>query len=56
MLFPSTPQESKKHLAGLGSLGLGNLITEITASEEDDPDEDGDTGGTNAEGKRKGMK
>uniref|UniRef100_A0A8C8HBZ1 Transcription initiation factor TFIID subunit n=1 Tax=Oncorhynchus tshawytscha TaxID=74940 RepID=A0A8C8HBZ1_ONCTS len=36
--------ESKKHLAGLGSLGLGNLITEITASEEDDPDEDGDTG------------
>ncbi|XP_031682424.1 transcription initiation factor TFIID subunit 1 isoform X2 [Oncorhynchus kisutch] len=42
--------ESKKHLAGLGSLGLGNLITEITASEEDDPDEDGDTGDTNAEG------
>ncbi|CAB1352642.1 unnamed protein product [Coregonus sp. 'balchen'] len=42
--------ESKKHLAGLGSLGLGNLITEITASEEDDPDEDGDTGGTDAEG------
>uniref|UniRef100_A0A673WJY9 Transcription initiation factor TFIID subunit n=1 Tax=Salmo trutta TaxID=8032 RepID=A0A673WJY9_SALTR len=37
--------ESKKHLAGLGSLGLGNLITEITASEEDDLDEDGDTGG-----------
>uniref|UniRef100_A0A8C7KIH5 Transcription initiation factor TFIID subunit n=1 Tax=Oncorhynchus kisutch TaxID=8019 RepID=A0A8C7KIH5_ONCKI len=36
--------ESKKHLAGLGSLGLGNLITEITASEEDDLDEDGDTG------------
>uniref|UniRef100_A0A3B3SYK9 Transcription initiation factor TFIID subunit n=1 Tax=Paramormyrops kingsleyae TaxID=1676925 RepID=A0A3B3SYK9_9TELE len=27
--------ESKKHLAGLGSLGLGTLITEITASEED---------------------
>uniref|UniRef100_A0A3P8XSZ4 Transcription initiation factor TFIID subunit n=1 Tax=Esox lucius TaxID=8010 RepID=A0A3P8XSZ4_ESOLU len=36
--------ESKKHLAGLGSLGLGNLITEITASEEDDPDGEGDTG------------
>ncbi|XP_012989930.1 transcription initiation factor TFIID subunit 1 isoform X2 [Esox lucius] len=42
--------ESKKHLAGLGSLGLGNLITEITASEEDDPDGEGDTGGTDAEG------
>uniref|UniRef100_A0A673WHQ3 Transcription initiation factor TFIID subunit n=1 Tax=Salmo trutta TaxID=8032 RepID=A0A673WHQ3_SALTR len=42
--------ESKKHLAGLGSLGLGNLITEITASEEDDLDEDGDTGGTDSEG------
>uniref|UniRef100_A0A672PI01 Transcription initiation factor TFIID subunit 1-like n=1 Tax=Sinocyclocheilus grahami TaxID=75366 RepID=A0A672PI01_SINGR len=27
--------ESKKHLAGLGTLGLGSLITEITASEED---------------------
>ncbi|TTQ87860.1 Transcription initiation factor TFIID subunit 1 [Bagarius yarrelli] len=27
--------ESKKHLAGLGSLGLGALITEITATEED---------------------
>lgn len=31
--------ESKKHLAGLGSLGLGSLITEITASEEDDPED-----------------
>ncbi|NXN81179.1 TAF1 factor, partial [Bombycilla garrulus] len=28
-------KESKKHLAGLGVLGLGNLITEITASEEE---------------------
>uniref|UniRef100_H3C0M7 Transcription initiation factor TFIID subunit n=1 Tax=Tetraodon nigroviridis TaxID=99883 RepID=H3C0M7_TETNG len=27
--------ESKKHLAGLGSLGLGSLITEITANEEE---------------------
>uniref|UniRef100_A0AAY4EQK9 Transcription initiation factor TFIID subunit n=1 Tax=Denticeps clupeoides TaxID=299321 RepID=A0AAY4EQK9_9TELE len=27
--------ESKKHLAGLGSLGLGTLITEITANEDD---------------------
>uniref|UniRef100_A0A8D0ATR3 Transcription initiation factor TFIID subunit n=1 Tax=Sander lucioperca TaxID=283035 RepID=A0A8D0ATR3_SANLU len=31
--------ESKKHLAGLGSLGLGSLITEITANEEGDQDE-----------------
>lgn len=36
-----SPQESKKHLAGLGVLGLGNLITEITASEEDSPEADG---------------
>uniref|UniRef100_UPI003AAEC2B6 transcription initiation factor TFIID subunit 1 n=1 Tax=Centroberyx gerrardi TaxID=166262 RepID=UPI003AAEC2B6 len=42
--------ESKKHLAGLGSLGLGSLITEITASEEDDPDENRDSGSTDAEG------
>ncbi|KAL0994301.1 hypothetical protein UPYG_G00120420 [Umbra pygmaea] len=42
--------ESKKHLAGLGSLGLGNLITEITASGEGDIDGDGDMGGTDAEG------
>ncbi|KFU89184.1 Transcription initiation factor TFIID subunit 1 [Chaetura pelagica] len=34
-------QESKKHLAGLGVLGLGNLITEITASEEEGPEADG---------------
>ncbi|KAM6413578.1 transcription initiation factor TFIID subunit 1 isoform 2-T2 [Rhynochetos jubatus] len=34
-------KESKKHLAGLGVLGLGNLITEITASEEDSPEADG---------------
>ncbi|NWU88948.1 TAF1 factor, partial [Upupa epops] len=33
-------KESKKHLAGLGVLGLGNLITEITASEEDSPEAD----------------
>uniref|UniRef100_A0A668AKH4 Transcription initiation factor TFIID subunit 1 n=1 Tax=Myripristis murdjan TaxID=586833 RepID=A0A668AKH4_9TELE len=36
--------ESKKHLAGLGSLGLGSLITEITASEEDDQEENRDSG------------
>ncbi|XP_072482933.1 transcription initiation factor TFIID subunit 1 isoform X2 [Notamacropus eugenii] len=34
-------KESKKHLAGLGALGLGNLITEITASEEEVPGTDG---------------
>ncbi|NXF75861.1 TAF1 factor, partial [Sclerurus mexicanus] len=34
-------KESKKHLAGLGVLGLGNLITEITASEEDSPESEG---------------
>ncbi|XP_074818943.1 transcription initiation factor TFIID subunit 1 isoform X6 [Natator depressus] len=34
-------KESKKHLAGLGALGLGNLITEITASEEDAAETDG---------------
>lgn len=42
--------ESKKHLAGLGSLGLGSLITEITATEEDEQEENGDTGGTDTEG------
>uniref|UniRef100_A0A8C4IQX0 Transcription initiation factor TFIID subunit n=1 Tax=Dicentrarchus labrax TaxID=13489 RepID=A0A8C4IQX0_DICLA len=31
--------ESKKHLAGLGTLGLGSLITEITANEDEDQDE-----------------
>ncbi|XP_027581524.1 transcription initiation factor TFIID subunit 1 isoform X3 [Pipra filicauda] len=34
-------KESKKHLAGLGVLGLGNLITEITASEEESPESEG---------------
>uniref|UniRef100_A0A8C9EQQ1 Transcription initiation factor TFIID subunit n=1 Tax=Pavo cristatus TaxID=9049 RepID=A0A8C9EQQ1_PAVCR len=34
-------KESKKHLAGLGALGLGNLITEITASEDESPEADG---------------
>lgn len=36
-----SPQESKKHLAGLGVLGLGNLITEITASEEESAESEG---------------
>lgn len=44
-------QESKKHLAGLGSLGLGTLITEITASEEDEEhEEEKDQAGTDSEG------
>uniref|UniRef100_A0A4W4EMP7 Transcription initiation factor TFIID subunit 1 n=1 Tax=Electrophorus electricus TaxID=8005 RepID=A0A4W4EMP7_ELEEL len=34
--------ESKKHLAGLGSLGLGALITEITATEDDTAEQDRD--------------
>uniref|UniRef100_A0A8C2G6G6 Transcription initiation factor TFIID subunit n=1 Tax=Cyprinus carpio TaxID=7962 RepID=A0A8C2G6G6_CYPCA len=34
--------ESKKHLAGLGSLGLGSLITEITASEDDTDEQEQD--------------
>ncbi|TNN88682.1 Transcription initiation factor TFIID subunit 1-like [Liparis tanakae] len=43
--------ESKKHLAGLGTLGLGSLITEITADEEeDDQDESGDTANMDADG------
>lgn len=44
-------QESKKHLAGLGTLGLGSLITEITADEEeDDQDESRDTASMDADG------
>uniref|UniRef100_A0AAQ5ZGZ2 Transcription initiation factor TFIID subunit n=1 Tax=Amphiprion ocellaris TaxID=80972 RepID=A0AAQ5ZGZ2_AMPOC len=42
--------ESKKHLAGLGSLGLGSLITEITANEDDDKEENRDSGSVDAEG------
>lgn len=43
-------QESKKHLAGLGTLGLGSLITEITANEEDSQEEGKDSGTVDAEG------
>lgn len=50
--FFSSPQESKKHLAGLGTLGLGSLITEITASEEEDQ-ENRDSGSVDAEGEGK---
>ncbi|XP_012780796.2 transcription initiation factor TFIID subunit 1 isoform X6 [Maylandia zebra] len=42
--------ESKKHLAGLGTLGLGSLITEITANEDDDKEENRDPTSVDAEG------
>ncbi|KAJ4929698.1 hypothetical protein JOQ06_018720 [Pogonophryne albipinna] len=42
--------ESKKHLAGLGSLGLSSLITEITANEEDDQDNSRDSTNVDADG------
>uniref|UniRef100_A0A6I8RVZ8 Transcription initiation factor TFIID subunit n=1 Tax=Xenopus tropicalis TaxID=8364 RepID=A0A6I8RVZ8_XENTR len=38
-------KESKKHLAGLGALGLGNLLTEITSS----VDEGAETEGVNVD-------
>ncbi|XP_060688732.1 transcription initiation factor TFIID subunit 1 isoform X2 [Hemiscyllium ocellatum] len=41
-------KESKKHLDGLGTLGLGTLIKEITASEDDAVESD--ERGSNAEG------
>lgn len=55
--FPSTSkhQESKKHLAGLGSLGLSSLITEITANEDEDKEENRDSGSMDAEGEGKHM-
>lgn len=49
-------QESKKHLAGLGSLGLGSLITEITASEDENKEENRDSGNVDSEGEEKCMK
>ncbi|KAJ0062114.1 hypothetical protein NL108_015687, partial [Boleophthalmus pectinirostris] len=42
--------ESKKHLAGLGNLGLGSLITEITANEEDSAEETKDSSVVDEEG------
>uniref|UniRef100_A0A3B4ZBQ9 Transcription initiation factor TFIID subunit n=1 Tax=Stegastes partitus TaxID=144197 RepID=A0A3B4ZBQ9_9TELE len=42
--------ESKKHLAGLGTLGLGSLITEITANEDEDKEETRDSSSVDAEG------
>ncbi|XP_028923613.1 transcription initiation factor TFIID subunit 1 isoform X2 [Ornithorhynchus anatinus] len=35
-------KECKKHLAGLGALGLGSLITELTASQDDQDQDDQD--------------
>lgn len=49
-------QESKKHLAGLGTLGLGSLITEITANEEGDQEENRDSGSVDSEGEGKFVK
>lgn len=45
-----SPQESKKHLAGLGTLGLGSLITEITANEDGGQEETRESGSVDAEG------
>lgn len=44
-------QESKKHLAGLGTLGFGSLITEITANEGEEKDNK-DSENVDGEGKR----
>lgn len=52
----SSYQESKKHLAGLGTLGLGSLITEITANEDDDKEENRDPASVDAEGEVTYMK
>lgn len=37
-------------MAGLGTLGLGSLITEITANEEEDQEEGRDSGSVDAAG------
>ncbi|XP_054610568.1 transcription initiation factor TFIID subunit 1 isoform X2 [Dunckerocampus dactyliophorus] len=42
--------ESKKHLAGLGNLGLGSLITEITANEDGEQEEGKNSTSVDAEG------
>uniref|UniRef100_A0A1A7WS45 Transcription initiation factor TFIID subunit n=2 Tax=Iconisemion striatum TaxID=60296 RepID=A0A1A7WS45_9TELE len=42
--------ESKKHLAGLGNLGLGSLITEITANEDEEKEEHRAPGSVDSEG------
>lgn len=52
----SSPKESKKHLAGLGTLGLGSLITEITANEVDNQDGNKDSGVVDEDGEGKCIK
>ncbi|KAM4726972.1 transcription initiation factor TFIID subunit 1 isoform 2-T2 [Anableps anableps] len=42
--------ESKKHLAGLGTLGLGSLITEITANESENKEENRESISVDSEG------
>ncbi|KAM9781689.1 transcription initiation factor TFIID subunit 1 isoform 2-T2 [Syngnathus typhle] len=42
--------ESKKHLAGLGNLGLSSLITEITSNEDDEQEESKTPTNVDAEG------
>lgn len=42
--------ESKKHLAGLGTLGLGSLITEITANDNEDKEENRESVSVDSEG------
>ncbi|KAM4546900.1 transcription initiation factor TFIID subunit 1 isoform 4-T4 [Fundulus diaphanus] len=42
--------ESKKHLAGLGNLGLGSLITELTANENEDREENRESVSVDSEG------
>ncbi|XP_054899509.1 transcription initiation factor TFIID subunit 1 isoform X4 [Poeciliopsis prolifica] len=42
--------ESKKHLAGLGTLGLGSLITEITANESENKEENRESVSVDSEG------
>ncbi|XP_024866283.1 transcription initiation factor TFIID subunit 1 isoform X6 [Kryptolebias marmoratus] len=42
--------ESKKHLADLGNLALRSLITEITASEDENKEENRDTANVDSEG------
>nr|XP_057942277.1 transcription initiation factor TFIID subunit 1 isoform X3 [Doryrhamphus excisus] len=42
--------ESKKHLSGLGNLGLGSLITEITANEDGELEESKNSTSVDAEG------
>ncbi|XP_015251265.1 PREDICTED: transcription initiation factor TFIID subunit 1 isoform X3 [Cyprinodon variegatus] len=42
--------ESKKHLAGLGNLGLGSLITELTATDNEEKEENREPVSVDSEG------